>query len=252
MKYTVLTYIFNGYENVHEILEKDDEAEYILVTDDRSLKSDTWDVFYDASLDGLSAFNKCYEVRHHPFRYAHTDTVVRLDGSMEIKKSLRPIVDAFLDGGYERCLMIHPRRNTMPEEYDAWVSGRGYPRQQANKCLAFMRRMGYDFNTKGLYQGCFEIMRKSHVNDLINDLTFDFLRWLGDDGKIERIDQTIWSFIINHMFADRLNVLPVSEDIVTDGDMISWHQHKSKKLITPVNNKIEPFLFNDKVELWKG
>ena len=33
-RYSVLTYIFNGYEKVHEIIEKDEDAEYILVTDD--------------------------------------------------------------------------------------------------------------------------------------------------------------------------------------------------------------------------
>jgi tRNA G18 (ribose-2'-O)-methylase SpoU len=38
-KYTVLTYIFNGYENVREIGESDPDAEYLLITDDPELKS---------------------------------------------------------------------------------------------------------------------------------------------------------------------------------------------------------------------
>ena len=41
VKYSVLTYIFDGYEIVQEIEQKDPEAEYILVTDDPNLKSDT-------------------------------------------------------------------------------------------------------------------------------------------------------------------------------------------------------------------
>lgn len=250
-KYTVLTYIFDGYENVHEVVEPDDDAEYILVTDDKNLKSETWDVRYDASLDGLSPFDKCYEVRFHPFRYAHTDTVVRVDGSMEIRKPLRPIVDAFWNGGYDRCLMIHPFRNTMPAEYDAWVNGRGYPREQADKCLALMRHMGYDLDTKGLFQGCFEIVRKNHVNYLINDMTFDMLRLLGNDGKIQRVSQTVWSFVINHMFNDRLKVMPVSDRLVTDGKLITSYRHKSMEAIPESTGQIEPIMFGKPVETWE-
>ena len=39
MRYTVLTYIFNGYEQVHEVGEKDPKADYVLVTDDPKLTS---------------------------------------------------------------------------------------------------------------------------------------------------------------------------------------------------------------------
>ena len=39
MRYTVLTYIFNDYERVHEVKEKDPDADYVLVTDDPHLTS---------------------------------------------------------------------------------------------------------------------------------------------------------------------------------------------------------------------
>lgn len=240
-KYTVLTYIFNSYEKVHEIREKDPDAEYVLVTDDPGLKSSTWDVRFAGGMEGMSAFDKCYEVRFHPFRYATTDTVVRVDGSVGINRSLRPIVDAFWDGDYDRCLMIHPSRRTMPEEYEEWVNTRNYPRAQADRCLAFMARMGYDLGTEGLFQGCFEIVKKTHVNSLINNITFDLLRYLGEEGKIERIDQTIWSFVINHLFAG-LKVLPVSQKIITDGHLMTWYLHKSKKK-RPNIEPVAPVMF---------
>lgn len=241
-KYTVLTYIFGGYENVHEIQEKDKNAEYILVTDDPALTSDTWEVVYDGGLVGKPAFEQCYQVRFHPFKYAHTDTVVRVDGSIKILKSLKPLLDTFLQGGYDRCLMIHPKRNTMPAEYEEWVTTRGYPREQADRCLSFMERMGYDLNTKGLFQGCFEIVRKSKVNTELNNLTFDLLRYLGQD-SIERIDQTVFSFVVNHMYSDRLKVMPVPDDVVSDGRLMQWYHHKSNKKITVIEDKIPPVMF---------
>ena len=250
-RYTVLTYIFNGYENVHEIKEKDPKAEYILVTDDKKLKSRTWKVVHDESLEGLSPFDKCYEVRFHPFRYANSDIVVRIDGSVEVKKSFKPIIDKFEEGGYDRCLMIHPRRNTMKPEYDVWIEHRNYPKEQAEKCLAFMKGVGYDLKSKGLYQGCFEVLRRNHANDALNDLTFATLKYLGDEEKIERLDQTITSFWANHLFSDKLKVMPVSEYLVTSSPFMQWYVHKSKSPLQTVGDVIPPMLFGKPCEpLW--
>ena len=248
MRYTVLTYIFDGYEKVHEIREKDPDADYVLVTDDKNLKSDTWRVVHDDSLNSFSAFGRCYEVRFHPFSYVDTPIVVRVDGSIELRKSLKPMVDAFELGRYDRCLMIHPHRNTMPEEYNAWVRFRGYSLKQSAKCLMLMQRMGYDFDYKGLYQGCFEIVRDNQVNRDVNDMTFGLLCALATDGKIERVDQTVTSFVLNRFFEGRIKVLPVEEDIITDGDLMQWYLHFTDVKVPKKEKKIDPYLFNRKLK----
>jgi hypothetical protein len=47
-RYSVLTFIIGqGYEKVHELLHKQDDVDYVLVTDDPSLKSSTWRVVCD-------------------------------------------------------------------------------------------------------------------------------------------------------------------------------------------------------------
>ena len=51
MKYSVLTFIFGDYEIVREIKEPSPDAEYILVTDNHNLKSDTWKIVYDKDLE---------------------------------------------------------------------------------------------------------------------------------------------------------------------------------------------------------
>ena len=236
-RYTVLTYIFNGYERVHEVRKKDPDADYVLVTDDPHLTSETWRVIYDP-MPRYSAFAKCYQVRFHPFRYADTPIIVRVDGSIGINKSLKPIVDEFCRGKYDRCLMIHPHRNTLPSEYDVWVKTRGYPRSQADKCMVALKRMGYDLMQEGLYQGCFEVLKDNRVNNDINDLTFALLCLMGT-GIIERIDQTITSAIINRFYGN-LKVLPVSEDIITDGDLMQWYFHNSDKAIPQKTDLIAP------------
>ena len=244
-RYTVLTYIFNHYEKVHEIREKDPEADYVLITDDPQLKSETWRVVYDPMLDTYSPFGKCYDVRFHPFRYAKTPIVVRIDGSVEVRQSLKPIIDEFESGKYDRCVMIHPHRNKMCEEYTEWVRTRNYPLSQANKCIKAMHRFGFDLETRGLIQGCFEVVRDTAVNHDLNDMTFGLLALMGN-GRIERLDQTVTSFVLQRFFP-KMKLLCVSESIITDGQLMQWYIHNSDRPIPLKTDEIAPLLFGKPV-----
>lgn len=247
-KYTVLTYIFNGYEFPHEIMEKDPDAEYLLITDDEKLKSETWEVIYDEKLKSRTVLDRCNYVRFHPFEYAHTDTVVRLDSSIGIKKSLAPIIEAFRAGDYDRCLLIHPTRNTFPDELAVWVRDRHYSQEVADRCLKMMKAWGYDFDEKGLFQGTFEIVRNTEVNRDINRMVYHLMKYTG--GKdIDRVDQHITTFVIHTQFTD-LKIMPVSENLITMGSpYMQWYLHHS---MVPIENpkKIQPMMFGKPCECW--
>ena len=249
-KYTVMTYIFGGYEFPHEVMEKDPDAEYLLITDDPNLKSATWQVVYDPSLKGRNPIEANYDVRLHPFRYAHTDVVVRLDGSIELKKSLAPLLKAFNDGGYDRCLMIHPARNNFAQELECWITQRNYPQEVADRTLRMMKAWGYDVDGyQGMFQGCFEIVRNTEKNRDINRLTYQLMKYTGGEEVIDRLDQHIFSFVVNTLHQD-LKVLPVSENLITMGSKwAQWYIHKSMR---PISNpgKIQPMMFNHPCECW--
>ena len=249
-KYTVMTYIFGDYEFPHEVMEKDPDAEYLLITDDENLKSVTWEVVYDPSLSGRNPIESNYDVRLHPFRYAHTDVVVRIDGSIELKKSLAPLLKAFNDGGYDRCLMIHPARNNFAQELECWVTQRHYPQEVADRTLRMMKAWGYDVDGyHGMFQGCFEIVRNTEKNRDINRLTYQLMKYTGGEEAIDRLDQHIFSFVVNTLHED-LKVLPVSENLITMGSKLAqWYIHKSMR---PISNpgKIQPMMFNQPCECW--
>ena len=246
MRYTVLSYIFGGYDIVHEIEERDAEAEYIMVTDDPGLRSETWRIVYDP-MPYWTAMEKCYYVRFHPFRYAQTELCIRLDASIAIRKPLGAFIEKMQEGGYDRCLMIHPWRNTLPAEYAQWVRKKHYPQEQADRCLSVMRHLGYPMDYRGLYQGCFEVVRDNRTNKDINSMTYSLLRYVSLDGTIDRIDQTMTSFVINHLYSNRLRVLPVSQYVVTDGRLMQWCGHGTDKQ-RRWGVKIEPYLFDKPVE----
>lgn len=247
-RYTVLTYIFNGYEKVHEVWEKDPEADYVLVTEDPHLTSETWRVVLDP-MPGRSPFAKCYEVRFHPFRYASTPIVVRVDGSIEVRRSLKPIVDEMERGKYGRCFMIHPHRNLIADEYQVWVKTRGYTETQATRCMKAMERLGCDLQQRGLVQGCFEVVRDTYNNTALNDLVFGLLCLMGS-GRIERIDQTVTSAVLQRFFGG-MKVLAVGEDIITDGHLMQWYIHHSDRKIPLKTDTIEPLLFGKPVTLFQ-
>lgn len=249
-EYTVLCYIINKYEVVHEILEKDPKAEYILVTDDPTLKSDTWKVVYDASLEGLSTFDKCYAIRFNLFKYATTDVCVYIDANILVKKPLEPLIQLFNGRCYDMCLMPHPLRATFYPEYCAWVNGRNYPAKQANKFFKMLADSHYDPEYKGLFQGCFKIVRRGKINDDFERLTMAFLKYLGTEKEIERLDQTVYTYVLNYYFSN-IKVLPVSEQILRSPYM-QWYWHNSNNpnmnIFYDINKPDLKWMFNKHVE----
>ena len=245
--YSVLTYIVGNYETVHEIKEKSPNAEYILVTDNKALTSSTWTVVYVDNPHPEDPFDLCYHIRFHPFNYVNTDIVIRIDGSMGVNKSLDEIVD-FFNNGWDITLGIHPSRANLYDEYVAWVVQRGYDKKHAEDILNFLVRMeGYDVkNIKGLYQYNFMIQRNNRMNNLLNDLTYDYLRLLAPKDKlIERLDQTIGSFVINKYFTD-MKVLPVDQRLF-HGDYFTWYAHGSDVPLQFNGEMSTPYLFNEEI-----
>lgn len=250
--YSVLTYNIGGYERIHnipqDIYEKTkDYVEYVYVTDDKSITSSTWTIKYVDNPYPEDPFWLCYHIRFHPFEYVSNDIMMRIDGSMGIVNVLDPIIEMFEDGQYETAVMIHPTRNQMVPEYEAWCYQRKYPVDQANRCINMMAANGYDMNYKGLYQGNFVVQRNDDINNTWNDVTFDTLVKLAAEGKqIERLDQTVSSFILNKFF-NNVKVMPVGQ-YVCDGVFFNWYAHNSDiKLNCDGRDNITPYLFNQMV-----
>ena len=246
-RYTVLTYIIDGYEIIHPVKEKSDRARYILVTNDPNLKdeSGSWEVVYDDTLSG-STFDQCYQIRFNPFKYTDDKIVLRIDGSVGVNKNLDPLIDRYIKEGSELSLMFHPSRNTQFEEYTAWVQSRGYDVQQANKVLAFMQiAEGWNVKEfKGMAQMCYSIQTKNRLNEDLNRLTYAILKYLGDSSGIERVDQTVFSFVLQKYFP-MAKIMWVDQRMY-QSDYFTWYAHNSNRAFAPMDVKSmrEPYWNN--------
>lgn len=228
-KYSVLTFIIGkNYEKVHEISNKQNDVEYLLITDDPDLKSETWTVVYDAGLlKYKTPFERCFRIRYGVFNYCTTDICVTVDGSMHVRGTLDGLIDEFNSGNYDICLMPHPLWSDLISEYQAWVRMRGYPVSRAENAARLFCECNYDMRYNGLYQLCFTVKRNTVQTRQLDMLTFAYLNLLSDDGWFERLDQTVFSFVMNRHFS-KMRVLPVSEQIVRSS-AIQWYWHNSDK-----------------------
>ena len=108
---------------------------------------------------------------------------------------------------------------------------------------------GYDVKKNiGLYQYNFMIQRKNKVNLDLNRMTLSLCKYLAPEGKeIDRLDQTIGSFVINKYF-NKLKVLPVSQGVAISGKYFKWYAHNSNKQLYSGNYEYcQPFLFGEPI-----
>lgn len=196
-RYTVLTYNFGGYEIMRELGVKVPDVEYIYVTDDPTLTSDTWEIVYDKSLDGLNAFEKVMRIRENPFKYCSTNLCIRIDASIEVCDSLDKIVDDFYMANKDMGVMVHPERDNVFDEYDKWISFRGCDPKEKESVIESLKKYGCDLSTRGLYETGLMIYAKSpYVKQFFAKYSNLLEKVVDDCGKI-RVDQVVFSAALN-------------------------------------------------------
>ena len=248
MRYTVLTYLMGGYEKIHEVKEKSPHARYLLITDREDLKSETWEVIYDKTLTG-SAANKTRDVKWHPWRYTDDETVIILDGSIGVNEPLDDIIHVFDCGGHELCMMIHPERNTVRAEMDAWIDWRCLDPNDAEKQLSIMEGARYPINSyRGLYQCCFRICRRTPSVLRWMETVAGLLTLCGKEGEFATPEQILASFALNKWWS-HLPVMWVSERLI-NSNYLTWYLHGTDQPLIH-NDFITPYAFNKPVTVWK-
>lgn len=233
------------YERVHEVAVKSPHARYLLITDRDELKSDTWDIICDKTLWG-SAINKTRYVKWHPWHYTDDDVVVMMDGSIGINGPLDEILDAFQD--YDLCMMIHPERNTVKSEIEAWMDWRGLEPNDAERQLTLIEMTGYSLaGYRGLYQDCFRIMRRRQLVEMWLETVAGLLMASGKNGEYATPEQVLASFALNRFF-NRIPVMWITERLI-DSKYLSWYYHNSNDRLTH-KELIKPYAFNKPVDVF--
>lgn len=130
-KYSILSFDFNNYEILHEVKNPLKDIEYIYVTNNKNLKSNTWKIVQ------FDKFNNPIEslmyVKYHPFEFVSCDVCCVMDGSTQILGDFSFLYDKFEENHYDIITKQHPGNRHLFDELDAWVKYRKYSRENAEK-----------------------------------------------------------------------------------------------------------------------
>lgn len=127
--YTALT---GNYDDVHEVLYKEDDVDYLLFTNNPSLKSKTWQVkLLESELDNVLLSR---EIKMFPHKYLgdEYETSIYIDANAVIYGELSELT-RYLGEGKPLAVSRHSIRKSVKEEFDACVKIIGMDRAMAEK-----------------------------------------------------------------------------------------------------------------------
>lgn len=122
--YSALT---GNYDNVHELLYKEEGVDYLLFTNNKSIHSSTWKVLYvESDLDDvlLSRDIKINPHNYLPLKYVSS---VYIDANATIYGNIGSLVK-YLSDEVPFVVTKHSKRNTVKEEMEACVVLKGIDR----------------------------------------------------------------------------------------------------------------------------
>lgn len=246
-KYSVLQFIFNNYDIYKEPEQIDPECEYILITDDYTIKSDRVKVIVEESLNNLPIWERCFSIRYNLFKYCSTDICIYLDGNVQIQNSLKYIYNNFISSCADLGILLHFERSNIIHEYYSWAILRDYPIERSVYILKYLMNEGYNIKYKGLYEAKMRICKNTDINKEIDSLCFNLLKALKYNNDIERLDQTIYSTILNNKF-NNLNIYPIFPKELYNSKNFKVNFHHTEKQVNPVEDLPYYYLFNKKLK----
>ncbi len=240
MKYSILSYNFCNYEILREPLEIDPNAEYIYVTDNPNLKSDKWKIIYlPESFNKSTGITKTMYVRYHPFDFVNTDTVIILDGSMQINKSLEKF---YLDFKQSNCdcaigCWTSPITN-INSMYNYWLLSRNYNFDNYIKNKAMLLALNFT-STQVFHETGYMFFNKNEKSLQLIKYVWKVLEKISNNkNDIDRLDQTIFNAVLYKMFKD-IKVMNLSRRLI-QSKYITYCKHGTKNsLHTDINLKYE-------------
>lgn len=222
-KICVYTCITGNYDNIHEIENKEQGVDYLLFTNNKEIKSNTWNVIYieDKGLDNQRLSRKI-KMLGHDIIDKNYDISVWMDASVTFKKSVREFVKKYFDiKKAPFSSFLHHARNCIYEEALACIKYNKDTKENIDEHIKFLKDENYPENF-GLYE--MTVFIKSHK-----------------DKKVEETMKLWFDMVCNHSKRDQLSFMycvwktgmkinPIELNVF-DNIWFSWTKHNFSKEI---------------------
>lgn len=196
-----------------------DGIEYICVTDDINLKSDTWKIIVDEDLKDKNPEYASFYVRYHPFKYCNSDICMRIDGSIKINKSLISIFEEFDSSNKDVCVMTNSRANSIRKELSYWSF---LPKDMIEKQMSLYKELMIDINNEGCIQSPISITRNNELCNKCDTITWNMIKKISLDKYIARPTQVIMTAAL--ALTKGLDIMFVDEYLI-QSNVMQWCKH---------------------------
>lgn len=140
-------------------------------------------------------------------------------------------------------------RNSIVNEYIAWVNHRNYSPDLALKWVKYIsHELNYNLLYKGLCQTGINIVRNDLFYSFVSEDMLNILKD-GNNGHCERLDQTIFTALLSSKYPDKKYCFLT--DSIFDGCIIKIYAHGDDEYPLRVDKErlIKPFFNNKEVNL---
>lgn len=198
-RYAIISFNFGNYDKIREPLEIDTDCDYLIVTDQEQSANSKWQYIQDKGLADSSPLYASFYVRYHPFKYTDADIVIVVDGSIQIKHSLRPIVEAFANDSAQIALMTGNYTNDK-DKIRTWVYNSKLTKFDSTKLRNFMDK--YKHTELGSLGNAFRMFKRSDIADKYNKHCWRITNALGNGVDPIRLDDVVTSTLIQTIYSD--------------------------------------------------
>ncbi len=250
MKVIVYTCITGNYDSVVELDHKEDNIEYLLFTNNKNLKSNTWKIKYiDEDLDDWTLCRKV-KIQYYKYLPKH-DVSIYIDGAIKILKPISIFLKTECDlNNYDFIGFKHQQRDCIYDELKANILCRKETVENCKKIEKFLLSESYPHHN-GLLESTV-IIRKDvkSVRKLVDDwfymvknysrrdqLSFNYCLWK-NKFSMQQIDMYVFDNKyfkhIGHLKPQYVTYRVLFEDVcnydwhnVIDGkELIDYKTHK--------------------------
>lgn len=219
--YSVLTYIYGNKEWLHEPEHYNSNVDYICVTDDRTLKSKHWKIIYDPLKQFNSLRMKFSYVKLHPFHYVNTEHVVIIDGAVQPKTNLDPLVKTC---GNQLLLKQHPSRTNLYDELIAWCNCRGLSEAAMTRYVMMASVFGAKLFAGPLYETCCMVWPNIPSVVKLGDCTFNIMLKLDEPNDPWLSNQLVLAMLLQTAFTN------IKVKLLNQHDWFNRYGHSSTNL----------------------
>lgn len=218
-KICVYTCMTGNYDNVKEIINKEEGVDYFFFTNNKSIKSDTWKVIYIEDKE-LNDFYLSRKIKMLGTDLTNKyDIAIWQDASVQFKKSIKEFVNKYKNKEDNFVAFKHGERSSVKDEANACYRFFKDSRENLHKLLNFYEKENYPDNNGLMEATVFIKNPKDQIVQETMNMWFDMLL------KFGKRDQLLFPYCA---YKTNLKIKWIEEKVF-DNEWFTWSNHIQKK-----------------------